>query len=93
MPVALYPLLAIRMPKGGCGMQEQEQTSRRQILALGAMAGVGAAVMAFCPHGLEASLSGPQSAGRAQRDSSQAPCIGEPGYAERMARLFGEEAL
>lgn len=72
-------------------MKERKQMSRREILSLGGMAVVGGAVTALSNHDAEAGSTQPQADGRASRDFSRPPCIGEPGYAERMARLFADQ--
>lgn len=70
-------------------MEEQGKISRRQILALGGAIAFGAAAAGVSVRDAAAKAMAPQREGMDLRDASRSPCVGEPGYDKRVARLFG----
>lgn len=69
-------------------MEKQGEVSRRQILTLGGVIAAGAAVTGLSVPDAAAESGGRRTAGPAAREFSNQPCIGEPGYAGRAAKLF-----
>lgn len=60
-------------------MEGRVEVPRRQILTLGGVLALGAAVTG---------LPLQDAAAKSEASRPKAPCIGEPGYEERVARLF-----
>lgn len=66
-------------------MEERGQVSRRQILARGGAITVGVAIVG---------MSGRRAVARPGRSKAEArPCLGEPGYPERVSELFHSRDL
>lgn len=66
-------------------MEDRAEVSRRQVVRMAGLITVAAAA-AMVP---ERAAAGPGRERVAARKPSEAPCIGEPGYEARVARLFG----
>ncbi len=64
-------------------MEDRADVSRRQVVRMAGLITVAAAA-AMMPQGAAA---GPGREQASARKSSDAPCIGEPGYEARVARL------
>lgn len=69
-------------------MNDRRRVTRRQILALGGVVAVGASVTGMSLRGAAAKAGKPQPQGMSPRDLPRKPCIGEPGYEDRVAELF-----
>jgi len=71
-------------------MEEQGKVSRRRLLALGGAMAFGSAAAGVSVRDAAAKAMTPQRAGTDLREASasRSPCVGEPGYDNRVARLF-----
>lgn len=69
-------------------MDERERISRRQILTIGGMIAVAAAVTGTSIEDAAAKPAGPEPGASPPSGLSKQPCVGETGYEARVAELF-----